>query len=177
MGEEPQSMEKAASERNRSGLSPAATRSAAAVSAPTPNVWRPILVLTPHTRAQQLPRDVDPSGRQSWRSSPRRTNRLLAARGLLRSLGLGRRPLLGLALRVRALLPGHLGLLSGVPPGRTLAATPLPSPFPVTRTAGRARVAEVWLCRDLLETRQRALVGRLLGRLEIRADPGVVREW
>jgi hypothetical protein len=38
---------------------------------------------------------------------------LLAARGLLRSLGLGRR-LLRLGVRLRALLPGHLGLLSAV---------------------------------------------------------------
>src|SRR5207248_2353012 len=37
IGEEPQSIEKAASERSRSGLSPAATSSAPAVSAPTPN--------------------------------------------------------------------------------------------------------------------------------------------
>jgi len=51
---------------------------------------------------------------------------LLAARGLLRSLGLRRRLLLVLRRRLRTLLPGHLVLLSGVPPRLlTLSKRPL----------------------------------------------------
>jgi hypothetical protein len=42
---------------------------------------------------------------------------LLAARGLLRPLGLGRRLLLGLGLRLRTLLPGHPGSFPMFLPG------------------------------------------------------------
>src|SRR4029453_11182839 len=64
IGEDPHSIENAALERSRSGLSPAATSSAPAESEPTPNRATSLGAAAPVSRASSASRGVGPAERR-----------------------------------------------------------------------------------------------------------------